>query len=203
MNFFEGSARVPLMIHAPGRFEPRAVDTPTSLLDIAPTLIELAGGSVADLPTPLDGTSLAPLASGRSAPAHLVRAEYAAEASIEPMVMLREGPFKFIHAESDPDMLFDLVNDPEERINLAADPVHAPLVAHFHTLMSDRWNLSAFKADVLASQARRRLVYEALRKGSYYPWDFQPLQKASERYMRNHMDLNVLEASARFPPAGE
>jgi choline-sulfatase len=95
------------------------------------------------------------------------------------------------------------VNDPDERINIAADPAHAALVAHFHTLVSDRWNLSAFKADVLASQARRRLVYEALRKGSYYPWDYQPLQKASERYMRNHMDLNVLEASARFPPAGE
>ena len=26
-----------------------------------------------------------------------------------------------------------------------------------------------------------------------------PLQKASERYMRNHMDLNVLEESKRFP----
>jgi choline-sulfatase len=31
------------------------------------------------------------------------------------------------------------------------------------------------------------------------PWDYQPLQKASERYMRNHMDLNVLEESQRFP----
>ena len=40
---------------------------------------------------------------------------------------------------------------------------------------------------------------EALRKGGYYPWDFQPLQKASERYMRNHMDLNVLEENQRFP----
>jgi choline-sulfatase len=43
------------------------------------------------------------------------------------------------------------------------------------------------------------VVYEALRNGSYYPWDYQPLQKASERYMRNHMDLNVVEENARFP----
>jgi len=42
-------------------------------------------------------------------------------------------------------------------------------------------------------------VYGALRNGHYYPWDFQPLQQASERYMRNHMDLNVLEESKRFP----
>jgi choline-sulfatase len=48
---------------------------------------------------------------------------------------------------------------------------------------------------------RRRIVYEALRNGKYFPWDFQPLRDASERYMRNHMDLNELEAVARFPPA--
>ena len=48
-------------------------------------------------------------------------------------------------------------------------------------------------------QARRWVVYQALRNGAYFPWDFQPLQKASERYMRNHMDLNVLEDRQRFP----
>ena len=62
-----------------------------------------------------------------------------------------------------------------------------------------RWDLAAFDAAVRESQARRWVVYEALRKGGYYPWDYQPLQKASERYMRNHMDLNVLEESKRFP----
>ena len=54
-------------------------------------------------------------------------------------------------------------------------------------------------SEVRQSQARRWVVYEALRNGAYYPWDFQPLQKASERYMRNHMDLNTLEESQRFP----
>ena len=53
--------------------------------------------------------------------------------------------------------------------------------------------------DVRMSQARRHVVYAALRNGAYFPWDFQPLQQASERYMRNHMDLNVLEESKRFP----
>ena len=35
--------------------------------------------------------------------------------------------------------------------------------------------------------------------GEYYPWDFQPLKKASERFMRNHMDLNEVEERQRFP----
>ena len=62
-----------------------------------------------------------------------------------------------------------------------------------------RWDIARFDADVRASQARRWVVYEALRNGAYFPWDFQPLQKASEQYMRNHMDLNILEDSKRFP----
>ena len=60
-------------------------------------------------------------------------------------------------------------------------------------------DLARFDADVRKSQAQRRIVYEALRNGNYFPWDYQPLQQASERYMRNHMDLNVLEESQRFP----
>ena len=61
------------------------------------------------------------------------------------------------------------------------------------------WELDRFDADVRESQARRRVVYEAPRKGGYYPWDYQRRQKASQRYMRNHMDLNNLEAQKRVP----
>jgi choline-sulfatase len=60
--------------------------------------------------------------------------------------------------------------------------------------------LIQFDAQVLESQARRLVVYEALRNGSYYPWKYQPLQLASERYMRNHMNLDTLEETKRFPP---
>ena len=49
------------------------------------------------------------------------------------------------------------------------------------------------------SQARRRVVCEALRSGAYFPWDYQPQQNAGERYMRNHMNLNDLEENQRFP----
>ena len=40
---------------------------------------------------------------------------------------------------------------------------------------------------------------DALRKGEYEPWDFQPNKRASEQYMRNHLDLNDLDANQRFP----
>jgi choline-sulfatase len=125
--------------------------------------------------------------------------EYAAEGSITPMVALRQGAWKYIRCAADPDMLFDLANDAEEDQNLATDPRAAEILAHFQLIADERWNLAAYDAEVRQSQARRWVVYEALRNGSYYPWDYQPLRAASERYMRNHMDLNILEDSKRFP----
>ena len=101
--------------------------------------------------------------------------------------------------EIDPPQLFDLQADPNELDNLAARPEHAGLVAAFMEKVRARWNMAQFDAAVRESQARRWVVYPALRNGAYYPWEFQPLQRASERYMRNHMDLNVLEESKRFP----
>ena len=198
MNFFEGSARVPLMMAAPG-LEPRRIDAPVSTLDVCPTLCDLAGVSIDEVAPWTDGETLLPLARGlaeRSAP---VAMEYAAEASYAPLVSLRYGKWKFNRCALDPDQLFDLEADPDELVNLADEPAHQGTRESLRAKSEARWDLKAFDADVRASQARRWVVYEALRQGGYYPWDYQPLQKASERYMRNHMDLNVLEESKRFP----
>lgn len=197
MNFYEGSARVPMMIAAPD-LAPRRVDDPVSTIDLTPTLCDLAGVSMAEVMPWTDGESLLPLAKGaaRTTP---VAMEYAAEGSIAPMVALRQGAWKYTACAVDPEQLFDLANDPEERVNLAADPRAADVLAHFRGLAATRWDLAAYDAEVRQSQARRWVVYEALRNGAYFPWDYQPLRAASERYMRNHMDLNVLEESKRFP----
>jgi choline-sulfatase len=128
--------------------------------------------------------------------------EYAAEGSVAPMVALRDGALKLVLCEADPALLFDLHADPHERRNLAPDPAHAADLARFTALARARWDLARFDAEVRASQARRRLVYAALRNGALFPWDYQPLRRASERYMRNHLNLDTLEASRRFPPAG-
>jgi choline-sulfatase len=197
MNFYEGSARVPLMISAPG-LKPRRVDAPVSLVDVTPTLADLAGVSLGEIMPWTDGESLLGLAGGggRESP---VAIEYAGEGSYAPMVSLRAGQWKYNHCALDPDQLFDIAADPLELTNLAADPAHAGTLAALRAESEARWDLAAFDAEVRQSQARRRVVYEALRNGAYYPWDFQPLQRASERYMRNHMDLNVLEENQRYP----
>lgn len=197
MSFLEGSARVPLMIAAPG-LDPALVATPASTIDVLPTLCDLAGIDLGEIAGWTDGESLVPLAAG-GLRAAAVAMEYAAEGSVAPMVALRDRRFKFTHCEADPPQLFDLAADPDELDDLAASPEHAEDIAHFRQQVAARWDMRKFDAAVRESQARRHIVYEALRNGAHYPWDFQPLQKASERYMRNHMDLNMLEEQKRFP----
>ncbi|AXV14675.1 choline-sulfatase [Neorhizobium sp. SOG26] len=197
MNFFEGSARVPLVVAGPG--VPAGLhETPTSNLDVTPTLCELAGIDIGEIAPWTDGMSLKGMMNGieRTEP---VLMEYAAEASYAPLVGIREGKWKYIHCELDPEQLFDLERDPLELNNLATDPAFADVLEGFRAKRKAKWNMAAFDAAVRESQARRWVVYEALRNGAYYPWDHQPLQKASERYMRNHMNLDILEDSKRYP----
>ena len=122
MSFREGSARVPLMIAAPG-MTPGRIDTPVSTLDVLPTLCDLAGLSLDGIDPWTDGESLLPVCRGEArAP---VAMEYAAEGSIAPMVALRQGDWKYTACSADPEQLFDLAADPGEDVNLATDPHHA------------------------------------------------------------------------------
>ena len=197
MCFYDGAARVPMMIAAPS-MAPGLVQTPVSNLDVAPTLCDLAGVPMDEVMPWTDGESLVPLGRGgrRDTP---VAMEYAAEGSYAPLVSLRYGRWKYNRCLLDPDQLFDLAADPHELTNLAGEPAHQGTLRSLRAKSEARWDLAAFDAAVRESQARRWVVYEALRKGGYYPWDYQPLQKASERYMRNHMDLNQVEENQRFP----
>lgn len=197
MSFFEGSSRVPLMIAAPG-WTPRLIADPVSTLDVTPTLASLAGVDIATVLPWTDGVDLTPMVTRKGARGP-VPMEYAAEGSVAPLVCLRSGRYKFVQCAADPPLLFDVEADPRELHNLAEDPEHADTLRRLAGEAAARWDLEAYDAAVRESQARRRVVYQALRNGAYYPWDFQPLQKASERYMRNHMDLNILEEAQRFP----
>lgn len=199
MSFFEPACRIPLIVHAPRRFTPRRVPHSASLVDLLPTLIELAGASPADCATPIDGVSLYPQLKGAEGKDEVI-GEYLAEGAIAPLVMIRRGRYKFVHSPVDPDQLYDLSVDPDELENLAQAAPHQARVREFRAEVERRWNLEALNAAVLESQRRRHLVYRALREGRYTPWDFQPVREASKLYVRNDLALGDLETMARFPP---
>ncbi len=200
MSFYEGAARVPLIVRAPRLFPPGRVPTAVSTMDLLPTLVGVANdGDMSGIVGPIDGRSLMPHLSGN--PDHdEVVAEYLAEGAIAPIVMIRRGRHKFIHSPADPDQLFDLASDPDERANLADDPASARLVEGFRREVAARWDLETLDREVRQSQQRRLTVSRALGTGVQTPWDFAPTYDASRRYIRNHMDLADLEEMARFPP---
>src|SRR6202023_2585349 len=151
MSFFEPACRNPLIVHAPARFAARRVPHSASLVDILPTLCELAGDKPIDYATPLDGNSLMPQLAGAPGKDEVI-GEYLAEGAIAPLVMIKRGRYKFVHSPVDPDQLYDLAEDPEELANLAPAPAHQARVREFRAEVGRRWDLPALHAAVLDSQ---------------------------------------------------
>ncbi len=198
MTFFEDSARVPLIVHAPGRFAPARVRENVSLVDLLPTLVELAAPDE-PLPAadPPDGSSLVPLLEGNGAGwDDTVAAEYLAEGTYAPCVMLRRGPLKYVHCPGDPDQLYDLERDPDELVNLADDEPHA--VAELRAEVERRWDLGALREQGLSSQQRRLAVARALRVGEPPVWDYAPPDGSRDRYVRG-ADFWAPFGRARLP----
>jgi choline-sulfatase len=200
MSFLEPSAHVPFVVWSPKRFKHRRVAEPVSLIDILPSFAGIAQGT--DTPTlarQTDGRSLLPLLNG-AAENHdqTIFGEYLAEGTVAPLYMLRKGPWKFIHTPTDPDQLFNLEDDPNELNNLASG--HR-LVPKMRTEIEARFDIPRIHEAVLQSQQSRLMMFEAMKNGALFPWDFQPLRKASEQYTRNHMSVTDRDLQSRFPRA--
>jgi choline-sulfatase len=188
MTFFEDSARVPLIVHAPGRFAPARVPQPVSLVDLLPTLVDLSGAETE--------RSLVPLLRGEAIEPGTVACEYLAEGTPAPAVMIREGSLKYIRRPGDPDLLFDLDADPLELENLA--PTH-PDTDRLRSRVEREWDLEALSAEVVASQQRRLLVARALDKGEPARWDYVPPDRSAGRYVRGR-NFWAPFSGARLPP---
>jgi choline-sulfatase len=217
MSFFEQSARVPLIVRVPGAGA-RRVTEPVSLLDVTPTLLELAGLPAEQVSSPpVTGhagsggrgappgeparvaVSLAAAVTGAgSAPARPVVSEYHAEGVTAPSAMVRDGRFKLIRSLEDPDLLYDLQADPRELTDLSATPEYADTVARLGASIDARVDLVAVGRRVLASQRERHLISAALARGARPEWDFEPESDASRRYVRNRDDLYELQRRSRL-----
>jgi choline-sulfatase len=199
MSFLEPAAHVPFIICAPKHFAARRVKEPVSLADILPTLVDAATAGKSELSREVEGRSLYPLLDGaRENPDATAWGQYLAEGVVAPMHMLRRGPWKYIHCPGDPDQLFNLDDDKDEVTNLAQNH---PLAKKFGAEVERKFDIHRIHADVLRSQKARLMMFEALKMHGHFPWDFQPLRKASEQYTRNHMSVTDRDLKSRFPHA--
>ena len=198
MSWFEGSARVPLIVCAPDRYQPARVNASVSTLDLLPTLVEMATGAAPRLATDIEGRSLVPHLTADGGHDEVI-GEYMGEGTVAPVMMIRRGDWKYIYCPADPDQLYNLASDPDELSNLATDPEFGSVLQAFREEAAKRWDMEKIQQEVLDSQRRRRLVAEALSKGRVTSWDYQPWFDASQQYMRNTVDLGDLERQARLP----
>ena len=125
-NAFEESMRIPLLVWGPGNVRTGVTETASvSMLDIAPTLIELAG---AQTDAPLKGQSIVPLLTSEvESWDDEVIYEYFWEFNYPhtpTQFAIRDGRWKYIrlHGVWDTDALYDLENDPGETNNLINEP---------------------------------------------------------------------------------
>ncbi|QDU75719.1 Arylsulfatase [Bremerella volcania] len=142
----EMSIRVPLIVRYPKLGQGKALDQQVLTVDMAPTLIELAGAKPIE---DIHGQSWAKLAAGGDddwRKSWLYYYNYEKQFPYTPNVRaLRTDRWKFIrypHGDGSPDRhmaeLYDLKADPEEGTNLAEKPEHAKLVKQLRQELTEQ-----------------------------------------------------------------
>ncbi len=137
-NGFQGSVHVPFLLRLPssaGVPPGMVVDAPVGLMDVMPTLLELADAAC---PEQVDGRSVLPLLRGEAATR---RPHLRGECALVPtagsgMQFVTDGCTKLIwYPGTGRCQLFDLTHDPEERHDLAADPQWADARARWEAVL--------------------------------------------------------------------
>jgi arylsulfatase A-like enzyme len=114
---WEGGIRVPYMVQWKGKLPAGKVyDQPVIALDIVPTAIAAAGGSVSS-DHPVDGVDLTPYLTGQKTG----RPHDALYWRFGPQWAIRRGDFKLLQTLEGGAKLFDLASDVGEQRDLAAD----------------------------------------------------------------------------------
>ena len=130
----EPSIRIPLIARGPGLPHGTVVKQQLLTIDVAPSLLEACGAPAL---AGIDGRSWMQIAGGTGEPAWrtewLYEYNYEKQFPYTPNIRgIRTDRWKFIrypHGDGSPDRhlaeLYDLSADPDELVNLAADPAHA------------------------------------------------------------------------------
>lgn len=124
-QLYDPSLRVPLVLVAPGVAPGTRVDGIVENVDITPTVLDLVG---LEVPREMAGRSLLPAVAGDAASGRTARSicfdRETNRATGEFMryrkIGLRANTFSFIYREQGPEELYNLVNDPAERVDLSA-----------------------------------------------------------------------------------
>jgi choline-sulfatase len=149
-TMYEESAGIPLIVAGPDLPQGSIVNTPVSLVDCCPSILEAVGCPLpeADLP----GASLWTLAASGDQP-RTVLSEYHALGSQNAFYMLRDLRYKYVYYVGDRPQLFDLETDPDELNDLSGSAEHADVCADFEKRLRAILDPEAVDALAKADQA--------------------------------------------------
>lgn len=146
-TLWDDGTRVPLLFAGPGVRPGGRCTRPAELLDIYPTLIELAGLSARD---DLEGLSLVPQLTDPSVP----RERPAVTSHNKGNHGIRSEHWRYIVYADGSEELYDMRKDPNEWTNLASDPAHAAVIAEHR-----KW-IPEIQLDPAPGSAHRVLTYD-------------------------------------------
>ena len=127
-TMYDEIAGVPLIMAGPGIPAGKRIGTPVSHVDCYPTIVETAGVPFTSVKDTHPGVSLLDVAGGK-VPARNVLSEYHGMGTTTGAFAIRNGRWKYVHYAKYAPQLFDLDADPDETLDLAADPKHAGILA--------------------------------------------------------------------------
>ena len=163
MTLYDATQRVPLVVSGPNWPSGHVVSTPVGALDLAPTFLAALGAPPLE---DVDGVDLRPIATADPDLPLPDRAIYMetiatqADFGWSPLLGLRTQQFKYVRAPR-PE-LYDVLADPGELKDLAADPEYAEVVARLDAELETRLQRTRPSATRIAPDEDTRAQLEAL-----------------------------------------
>lgn len=160
-TFHEGAVRVPLLWAGPGTGPGgQCLEANVSLLDLAPTLLELAGAP--RLPGAVGRSLVQQLRGENKNQEDTVWAEHAqgwgAEGQVLVGRMVKSGPWKYVYWHGASEELFHLEEDPAELGNRLAEPGCAQVAARLRELVLGDWDPGQVAERVRREGEERQLL---------------------------------------------
>ena len=209
MSMFEHSVRIPMIFSGTGIAKGRDGYN-TSIIDIVPTLIELAGGKVEDMPVKLTGRSLKPVVvsdcsgtRGRDGENAVVVSDFSAGGAPGPVRMVKQGSYKLIMTYGYEPLLFNLKDDPQELHNLAEDQAHAKILEHLQAIALQNYDPDEYDARIRQSQRERIFLRGLSEETENDPnWAFVAQPGDADRFVRGgglKKGAHATKARYQFP----
>lgn len=197
-HFFEWAAKVPLIIYYPEHWKPSVVFQNVSLVDLMPTMLDLAKGSSFDeYASEIDGQSLLPALEGNIIQMNdVIISEFAADGSTGPSRMVKKGSWKLMWLEGEDTLLYNIEDDPNELNNLANNSDYQAKRKELEDILFTGFKPDELRVSITKSQRERLAVHRAT--GGSPTYVNLVRMDDDTRYIRNAGAADT-KAKARLP----